>query len=490
MPEHGTPADQHYGRIWETGKGGLALGDPGPDAVKALIGALTNKDETSADNDAITAGYTYLGQFIDHDLTFLKEATGPGADPSKLNNRRTPRFDLDSTYGIDGNHTKKPGRYDPQGRLLLGVKPGSPDPTHDLPPLPDLPRDGKLANIPDRRNDENQITAQIHILWAQFHNLLIDKFAESGLAGDALFDAAQREVIWHYQWIVYNDFLNRILGKALADEVRTTQKLKLPADKTIPVEFSAAAYRFGHSMVRTDYRMQSPNSTRFPVFDNKDTTHDLRGNRPISADRHIYWTTFFSPRSGDLTQKSMQIDHKISAELMDVPGKGALPELNIKRGLSLGLPSGGEVAKAMSEVALTQDELFADVVGFEKDAKGAYSPEADAIFAATPLWFYILREAAVLPGALAPGETRGERDEAQSTRLGRVGGRIVGETIVQLLRRDDDSFLNAATPWRPSLWVQTNGEWNMFIHQAYVFHKGNYDEFWDYEHKPPDPKEK
>ncbi len=58
----------------------------------------------------------------------------------------------------------------------------------------------------------------------------------------------------------------------------------------------------------------------------------------------------------------------------------------------------------------------------------------------TPLWLYVLREAAVL----ANGRT-----------LGPVGGRIVGEVFIGLLELDRDSYL-WQRGWRPSLPTRTS----------------------------------
>ena len=52
------------------------------------------------DNPDIPAGYTYFGQFVDHDITFDPASSLEREnDPDALTNFRSPRFDLDSVYG-------------------------------------------------------------------------------------------------------------------------------------------------------------------------------------------------------------------------------------------------------------------------------------------------------------------------------------------------------------------------------------------------------
>ena len=69
--------------------------------------------EPDFDSD-VPAGYTYLGQFIDHDITFDPVSSLQRQnDPNALHNFRTPRFDLDSLYGAGPNKRSlhvRPGR--------------------------------------------------------------------------------------------------------------------------------------------------------------------------------------------------------------------------------------------------------------------------------------------------------------------------------------------------------------------------------------------
>src|SRR3954447_18385835 len=118
---------------------------------------MADKAKPSADNPRIPAGYTYFGQFVDHDITFdpLSELSKFN-DPDALTSFRTPRFDLDSLYGAGPSGS--PFLYefkqaDRRGvRLLEGRNSG------DTFERRDLQRNAQgRAIIPDPRNDENII---------------------------------------------------------------------------------------------------------------------------------------------------------------------------------------------------------------------------------------------------------------------------------------------------------------------------------------------
>ena len=67
--------------------------------VAAMAGAMTGQ---APDHDGeIPAGFTYLGQFVDHDLTMDKTQAALGSDVTvdELIQGRSPALDLDSLYG-------------------------------------------------------------------------------------------------------------------------------------------------------------------------------------------------------------------------------------------------------------------------------------------------------------------------------------------------------------------------------------------------------
>ena len=132
------------------------------------------------------------------------------------------------------------------------------------------------------RNDENLIIAQIHLSFLRLHNSLVDQ----GMS----FDEARQTVVGAYRYVVLNDYLPQIVGqKAVKTALRRSvnagfyQPGSQDAPMT-PVEFSTAAFRFGHSQVRNAYAINDT-SGGVPVFSIDPTVADLRGGRQLPADR-------------------------------------------------------------------------------------------------------------------------------------------------------------------------------------------------------------
>jgi Animal haem peroxidase len=275
------------------------------------------------ENLLMTAGYTYFGQFIDHDLTFDNTSSLNPADVSKQDqatgdpdkdripsNLRTPRLDLDSLYG-DGPDAH-PFMYDDDGASLLfkdsftNQCQSSFDQAHQ-----DLLRSPNgRAIIGDKRNDENSIVSQIHLSFVKFHNAVVAKIKQKqpDLAGTALFEQARNQVRWAYQKLVIEDFLPRIVKPEVLKDLqhKTVDQRKscyalYTEDKrsNLPREFVVAAYRFGHSGVRTGYRLnESKRLSIFPPSEKqKDTPPDndsLLGFDPLPLSHTIdNWGRFF-----------------------------------------------------------------------------------------------------------------------------------------------------------------------------------------------------
>jgi len=205
------------------------------------------------DNKAIPAAYTYFGQFLDHDLT-LDERPDDLVTPtpvSSLVNGRTPQLDLDSVYGA--GPTASAQLYNADGmHLLTGAALTGGNDRGAM----DLPRDANgQALIGDPRNDENRIVAGIHSLFIRFHNKTVDRIRSRNrrISNSEVFARARREVTDAYQWIVLTDYLPRIVGKGTVDSVVSrrgsawrTNLGVYTACAQMPIEFSVAAYRFGH----------------------------------------------------------------------------------------------------------------------------------------------------------------------------------------------------------------------------------------------------
>jgi hypothetical protein len=439
--------------------------------VEALdeLGA-TMKDVTPADpkgdNDDVPAGFTYLGQFIDHDITFdttpIQEVQ---VDPLALHNFRTPALDLDNVYGRGPGDQPYLYRLPPDDALFVigstNSTPGGGDPKVKTALPFDLPRGAQAqAIIGDPRNDENLIVAQLHLAFLRFHNKVVEGLRAGTVKPPpsatqaTLFEQARRLVIWHYQWIVLNDFLPRLVDKkVLADVLERGREFYRPAvDAFIPVEFSAAAYRLGHSMVRDAYdynevftfkpsaRQRAPASLRLLFrFSGRSGT-----GVPIPSDWIIDWRRFFKFAGDGVTAGlSRKLDPFVAPTLSEIPDHGVLPGVNLpianlRRGRSLGLPSGQNVARRMRIEPLSPKDIA-------KGPDGAVA-EKHGLHLETPLWYYILKEA----------EQRGD-----SKRLGPVGSRILSEVFVGMLELDNFSFLASNPQWRPTLPSAKAGEFEM-----------------------------
>lgn len=263
------------------------------------------------ENLLLPAGYTYFGQFIDHDLTFDSTSSLDPAKPAEPTNLRTPKFDLDCVYG-DGPDAQ-PFLYDPAGEKLLfrDATPTS-GPT-DLAARDLFRNPNGRAIISDKRNDENSIVSQIQLAFIKYHNAVVDKLGTQPPASwnvpHSLFVSARNEVRWTYQTLVVHDFLRRIVrtevlegldGKSRDERARNYALYTEDKRANLPREFVAAAYRFGHSGVRTGYRMNAGIDNRFSIFPSSEdpTTkagaESLLGFDPITNNQVIdSWERFF-----------------------------------------------------------------------------------------------------------------------------------------------------------------------------------------------------
>jgi Animal haem peroxidase len=441
--------------------------DPVP-KLTALAERMIAPGGPPADNPDIPSGYTYLGQFIDHDITFDPVSSLIRQnDPDALHNFRTPRFDLDSVYGR--GPSDQPYLYevtDDITRMKLGedvgVVPGQPSGAGpDLPRNEPRERDGQdnffgRALLGDPRNDENLLVSQLHLTMLQFHNKVVDHVAATTpLRKDNLFKEAQRRVRWHYQWVVVHDFLRRVVGDAVVDDILKTERLVVGGngdqvdlvrpkfqfynptyDAFMPVEFSVAAYRFGHSMIRGRYHINTfvrdarGDQGPIPIFGPErppDELSNLNGFRRLPPQWAVEWKFLFDLPGADVqAQPSLLIDAQLAGPLANLPPEVADPPRslaarNLLRGLRLGLPAGTTVARAMGIEPLGPDQL--GIGDISEDL--ALHP---------PLWFYVLKEAEVLE---------------QGRRLGPVGGRIVAEVLLGILANDPLSHLSVEPNWKP-----------------------------------------
>ena len=424
------------------------------------VGLIIKKEKfrNNPDNPDMTAGFTFLGQFIDHDMTFdTTSSLERQQDPEAIANFRTPALELDNVYGSGPNVS--PHLYDqtsPEVKFYIEEIPGAEAETRDGSRKFDLPRNGQLtALIGDPRNDENLVISQLQLAFLKFHNAVADhvkaEMPELRTPHERFLEA-QRLVRWHYQWIVVHEFLPKTCGREVVDDVLLDRKGKgrkfynWRNEPFIPTEFSVGAYRFGHSQVRPSYRVnfgKADGSEFFAlIFDSRlaDTPdpNDMRGGKRAKR-RFIDWQTFFDfgGASTKFSRSNKLIDTKLSSVLFDLLGipesePQSLAQLNLLRNLALRVPSGQRLARAMELEPLAPGDL-ADLqpYGFDKH---------------TPLWFYVLREA---------------EKQAGARHLGQVGGRIVAEVMIGVLQGDRSSYLRQDPNWKPSLPAATKGDFKM-----------------------------
>ena len=330
----------------------------------------------------LDAGYTYLGQFIAHDIT---EQAAPRND-----HRPTAALDLDSLYG-----TTVPAVLDSCGRFVIGRS------EHDI---PDLLRDTSgRARIPEMRNDDNIIVAQLHLFWQRFHNFLIDRDLASS------FDQARQLTIKTFLLLIVEDYLQLLLAPAVFDRYfRRGERHWLNfSTSPVPLLFSKAAFRFGHSMVRDFYEIAGQP---------RDTEQLFRADQPLTREFRIAWSSFFGwPGVPTGTPDALAIDTLITPKMTRIafpPGQQTnIVEKNILASESL--PGAGV---QLVQQFLLQNPSLATV--FQLAPQTQLSPDLVGLdnltVADLPLWPYLLNEAAV---------------EAGGARLGTFGSLICAEVL-------------------------------------------------------------
>lgn len=403
------------------------------------------------DNKNLPAGYTYFGQFVDHDITFDPTSSLQRLnDPNKLHNFRTPRLDLDCIYGEGPDD--EPFMYDDnlKGMMLIGrVQKDKAGKNVRGSKEPDLPRNVQgRALIGDMRNDENLIVSQFHLAMLRLHNriyLQLLNINENKLPPKIAFNPenkekfreAQRIVRWFYQYVVWNDFVKRLVKNKIWSRVLAKKDgifeyegrfFNWKHHPFVPVEFAVSAYRFGHSLVRPGYQVNLNSDeglglgVEVPIFDPRNSgKHDLRGFRFFPHRHTVQWDWFFKMKSSKrpFPQAARRIDPKLSSAVSAIPdeagGSNPLASLNMLRSWRMEIPKGTEIATAM---------------GFTPH--GITDPHEDI------LWHYILKEA-----ALTPGTKSGQM-------LGDVGSTIVAEVFGGLLAGDPQGYVQNAPNWKPA----------------------------------------
>ncbi|MDA8869873.1 heme peroxidase family protein [Rhizobiaceae bacterium] len=352
------------------------------------------------------------------------------------------------------------------------------------------------AIIGDGRNDENLIVAQLQVAWLRFHNKCVDWIAGrpgAPTSSDALFAQARKLVRWHYQWLVVNEFLPTICDPDIVAEVKAAQAPTYSAfydthagasaeHMPMPLEFSVAAYRYGHTMVRGryDYNANFGRGADGSDFGNRAGFAQLfqftgRGHDPLFGfDRLpsnwiIEWERFVrdAPAFPDRTARA--IDPLLAPPLKDMLNEPAgvfkhLAERNLRRGHRLNIPiaqacidafgggakgdgyypsARGSDCKTSAIEPLSEAELTSGATG-QAIRDGGFVEQ-------TPLWFYVLKEAEI---------------KGRNGRMGQLGSRLIAETLIGLVLKDPSSYwhesgadhADGVARWHPSDGAQPDGE--------------------------------
>jgi hypothetical protein len=236
----------------------------------------------------------------------------------------------------------------------------------------------------------------------------------------------------------------------------------------MPVEFSVAAYRLGHSMIRPGYRLNDNNNTLLPIFPvpSQGLNVGLTGFQTLNAQFAIDWGRFidvdvrkYDDASDAIKSKRLQFAYRLDTSLVN-PLHELPPEVvgdqpkslagrNLQRGFRLGLPSGQDVARAMGEKPIEDKNiLIGKATGDPADVKGDILSVANGAFKGNcPLWTYILAEAMANQESVKIPVS--EDVSIQTPRLGPVGGRIVAEVFLGLMFGDPHSMLSLNPDWCP-----------------------------------------
>lgn len=260
--------------------------------------------ENTQFNDAVPAGYTYLGQLISHDMVMSEGSLATGnITAHKLRDFRAKRLMLDTLYGGGPDIDPMPYTVQPHvddGRPFLrlsSVKFARAD-RPDLWPKRDVPRavitglndnwhEGYDPNardvlIADARNDDNLLISQLLVMFHHAHNLIVGQIMDLARAGevdlprrDALrnggpaFRLARQMMTRLWRRIIVGDYLSRVLDPEIhktyggADPDAWKCRIDTPDDHRMPVEFSHGVFRFGHAMVRDHYTINENAGAEF-----------------------------------------------------------------------------------------------------------------------------------------------------------------------------------------------------------------------------------
>ncbi|WP_423819739.1 heme peroxidase family protein [Salinimicrobium sp. TIG7-5_MAKvit] len=435
----------------------------GPDTIHYLqeLGKImadngTPQDRQPEHDSTIPSIYTYLGQFIDHDITARTDRETnfssiedvktvypkkPEDVMNNIRNGRRPQLDLDSLFGegpsFNSLYTAEADDLYHNTSLKLFINDSEQDYV-DLRryKVEDNTGENKKvsyrARIADARNDENLIVSQLHAAFIRTFNKISDVL-EPGNSNQETYCQARQLTRWAYQYIVINDYLKQVCLPSVVSNVLYNGPFFFNTSRPfMPLEFSVAGFRFGHAMIRPFYTLND--QTNKNIMELLGPSMGKLIKEPegeLKPENVIKWSNFTGINGSTPKNVARKISPFIAKGLFDLspvdtpPPPSILASLsqrNLLRGYLLSIPSGQAIAQAMRIEPMKHKEL---VEGLNPDQQCVLY---DSGFTArTPLWYYILQEGKV---------------QAEGNSLGHVGSMLVAETLIGLVKGDFNSYLN------------------------------------------------
>jgi len=445
------------------------------------------------DNPNLPSGYTYLLQLIAHDIvdSTISLAKGAGINFGFANARRMP-LSLETIYG--GGPDVSPQAYEftadhhgstglvPSTRLRVGRLQNSSGSTQGCPFLdigraaPRDPADGGLQGagddrlltevlIADARNDTHALLSQMTVLFHRLHNKIDDMLAAvqpgqgSGIDASAASLAFKRYICARiavtliYRRILVDDVLQRVLHPLVYKRYVIDGQSPLDTEPGVPLEFSHGAYRFGHAMVRSAYRVNS-NETIETQFALRLSAQASPQFVPVTENWRVDWARFF-----DLGETQPNLSRRIGPTFSGVlDSESRFPALGnddatglANRDLVSACYAGcwsvpmlfaklkdGPLRDLIPDFRVWQSPISAWLGEGSTGGAEPFEPrDVNDLVCDPPLPFFVLFEAARSDDGLTPTPTGGGR------RLGPIGSIIVAETVFGAMRNHPVAFEDA-----------------------------------------------
>jgi hypothetical protein len=430
-------------------------------ALEVLGQAMTwpHDSTTEIPDSSIPAGYTYLGQLLFHDITWIDP------DSKVPRNKTSSILDLTSIIGKEAATEKAPAGPFAVGQTINIYPWGS--------LMEDLPREQSGAStgrpcIADSRNDSFLPLAQTHLLFLKFFN----RIAACAGYGSAGYDRCQtvKLYIQHIQHMVLEDYLRQIIDDSVYTDVKDNGRRFISPNGTenyeVSIEFAAALGRFGHSMIRRRYPNWNSAGVTGNIGEFTRFSYRNKENGPMTgleSDWVTSWQHLFS--FPELSQEDLplraacigphlastlgSLRERLRHEGADPPNATfSLADATLQRQRSLGLAPAETAIEIMngflgqaSVEALSPEALSADL---PSEARRLFGEKGTFRYR-TPLWFYMLREAQLVNCG---------------NKLGPFASRLVMETVHACIAKSDMSVIGCRD-WKPELPRQNTERFTM-----------------------------